>query len=417
MSQNEYDSRFFDEDGNFVKAQWDIDKENEEKKLERKRKRIEKQKAKKEVNRRTAIDERRAEYERAHAEEIERRRKREEMMNLPDWIKKMPATPLDAPPTEGNVSKLMYKIKGADAIPEEELKERKINLKKKKMTIENYKKIHRNLSYKQKTGHIAIVPLSTEIGSSMITRALSRAFKESRGDLGSTFCIDLGKRGNDLGKWFDAPSKKVMTVRTLINRLHDGYISDLTPREVLPIADMEKREHCIINRDEKEYRINMEMEDTITLYEFMDISSGIVLYDCDPKNLDVLVPMLSLSQTVIFLLPTSNHAGALLAGVFEDVQDFFSPEEIEEIKDKTIVIMSGNKTSMSSSSAVSKLLTATKKSASLSGIETNRSFVIPFDRGLKKAPLQWDKLSFATKNSIREICAKSMDIVIGEENE
>ena len=47
------------------------------------------------------------------------------MMALPDWIKKMPAVPLDAPPEDGNMSKMMYKIRGANAIPEEELRRNK----------------------------------------------------------------------------------------------------------------------------------------------------------------------------------------------------------------------------------------------------------------------------------------------------
>lgn len=417
MKQDEYDSRFFDEDGNFVKAQWDIDKENEEKKRLRKEEKLEKRKIKKEIDRRTRIDQRRAEYERKHQEELERRKKREEMMALPDWIKKMPAVPLDAPPEDGNMSKMMYKIRGANAIPEEELRRRKINLKKKKLTIENYKKIHRSFSYENNTGQVAIISLSTDIGSSMITRALSYAMKESRGDLGSVFSIDLARRGSDLGKWFDTPSKKVMTVRNVVNRIHDRTIDGLTPQEVIPIADITKKEHFLLNRDQKEYRIEMEMEDTISLYEFMDSSSGVVFYDCDYKNLEVIVPLMALCETVIFLIPSSNHAAALLAGIFEDVDDFFSTEEIEEIKDKSIVLMSGNVPAMGKSSAVNKMSHATKKSAEISGINPNKTYVVPFDRELKEAPIKWSKLNFSTKNVFREICSSIIDLVIGEEDE
>lgn len=409
-----FSSEFYDEEGNFVRTQMDIDREKKKLAEQKKKEEAEKQQALREVKRRAVIDKRRQDYERAHEEELERRRKREYMMSLPAWIKSMPAVALDAPPeTGGNMAKMMYKMRGASAIPEEELEERRKNLARKKHTIELYGNIHQVFPYGKKAAHIAVIPLATKIGSSMVSRCISQAMKESRGDLGSSFVVDFAVAGNRLAQWYSTTTKQVLTLKILLNRILDQSLYGLTPPEVLPIVDKQRREHTVLNRKDPNYRLDVGIEEATSIYQFMSLGSGVVIYDCDRKDPEVVNAMSMLSDTLVLLVPASSQAAVLVAGFFADLEEFYTPQEIIDIKEKTIIAISGTSKSMGTTKGLKQLDEVARRCAEITGVKQSRRIAIPYDPALRRPPLYWSKLHFGTKHAFRKLCAMAIVDVAG----
>mgnify|MGYP002713378941 CR=1 FL=1 len=418
---NDY-SDFFDENGELVETQWEKEQRLQREQEEARERKKQHRKDLQEVNRRIGIDDQIAKYQEDTERKLENRRKREEYMNMPQWIKDLPRTPMTAPPTEGTKEMMRYKLTKKVTLTESEERKRRVENARVKSSMELYKKISQEIPHQ--TTSVSVISIQPGFGSTSLTAGLSLALSESRMHKGPTFSIDLGSENNDMEKWFFKPNKShTIGVKNIVNQVtrdNENALKDIGSTEILPayskgnfylINDKgKKREDFKNNTIRKVARLHQYIVDTTP-------NHGVILFDCDPMNMELVLTSLALTTTHIFLIPANSKADVLLIDFFNKISDVFTnQEEIDKILDNSIVVLVGRSPKMAGKEASIAMKSLVVKSAKSVGIDEDRTFVIPFDKSLTKPPIKWSQVSFVTKHMLRSICAVIVEDAVGIES-
>jgi len=417
---NDY-SNFFDENGELVETQWEKEKRIQREKEEALEKKREHRKKLQEVNRRIGIDDQVAKYQEDSERRLKNRKKRDEYMNMPQWIKDLPRTPLSAPPTEGTKEMMRYKLTKKVTLTESEENRRKVENSRVKSSMDLYKRISQEIPYQSTS--VSIISIQPGFGSTSLTSGLSMAMSESRMQKGPTISIDLGSEDNDLNQWFFKPnSSRKVGVKNIVNQVirdNGNALQSIGSTEVLP--SYSKGNFYLVNdkgKKREEFQENT-VKKIANLYKYIVDTTpnhGVILFDCDPSNMELIITSLALTTTHIFLIPANSKADVLLIDFFNKISEVFTnQEEIDNILDNSMVVLVGRTPKMSGKEATIAMKSLAAKSAKAVGIEEDRAMVIPFDRAFVEPPLKWGRVSFATKHMLRGICANIVEDAIGKE--
>lgn len=409
-------SDFFDENGELVETQWE-----REQRLQREaeeaadRKRAHRQQLH-EVNRRIGIDEQLAEYYETTERKMENRKKRDEYMNMPKWIKELPRTPMSDPPTEGTKEMMKYKLTKKVTLTENEANRRKSQNSRLISSMDLYRRISRQIP--NETTSVSIISIQPGFGSTSLTAGLSMALSESRMHHGVTFSVDLGGKNNAFGTWFFKPNQsRRVNVKNIVNQVtREGYgaLRGIGSTEIFP--SYEKGNSYLVNEQGKkreEFHSNT-IQKLVGLQKYVvdttQTNKGVILYDCDPENQELVLTALALTTTHVFLIPANSRADVLFIDFFNKIREVFtSQDEIDHILDNSIIVLVGRNQKMSGKKASVAMKQLTEKVASSVGIEKDRTFVVPFDPAMTKPPMEWNRVGFATKHMLRSIAACIVD--------
>lgn len=414
MASKYSDEDFFDEDGNLVNTSWQLDQQQAEAVEEKKRAQEEKMSVMRETNRRLAVDNRLADFEKSVSESQHRRHIREQWMALPTWIKKMPRTPLTAPPTEGRKEKIKYSMTGKVSLTEAERGRRIRNLKRVQVAIKDYETIHRPFPEGASMVPVAVVPLFPGVGSTMISRGISRAFAENRLDYGISAVVDLGGGDNRLPAWYEKVGRKAVMMKSILRLIRD-YTGPL-PHMNETFQRGGEGEYLLENHPAPERRIDPGIEDVVDIYRYMRPTKGVGIFDCDSQDKDSMLASVALAKTRIFVLPIAADAHKKLAALFEEIRESVGEDRYQKIVDNSVLVISGLTPSTGTEKGKRILSQILSKSADTVGIDPDRTILIPHDKALDDPPLAWDSLKFSTAHTFRWLAGRIVSDVVGEPN-
>lgn len=417
---NDY-SDFFDENGELFETQWEKEKRLQREKEEAKEQKKEHRKKLQEVNRRIGIDDQLAQYQEDTERKLRNRQKRNEYMNMPQWVKDLPRTPMSAPPTEGTKEMMRYKLTKKVTLTDAEANRRKVENARVKSSMELYKRISQEIP--NQTTSVSIISIQPGFGSTTLTTGLSLALSESRMQKGPTISIDLGPEDNTMDNWFFKPNKsRSIGVKNIVNQVirdNENALQSIGSTEILPAYS--KGNFYLINdkgKKREEFKTNT-VKKIANLYQYIVDTTpnhGVILFDCDPENMELVLTTLALTTTHIFLIPANSKADVLLIDFFNKISEVFTnQEEIDRILDNSLVVLVGRSPKMTGKEASIAMKSLAEKSAKSVGIDGDRAFVVPFDRALAKPPMKWSQVSFATKHMLRNICAVIVEDAVGNE--
>lgn len=397
---------FFDADGNLINTAWGQEEDRKQELLDREKAEKSRVEAKREASRHMAVEEQRMLTD-SKAESIRRRRAmRDEWTLMPKWIKSMPRVPMNAPPTEGRLEKMRYSVTGKVTLTEDERKRREAALTRLSAAMDTHRKIHRALPPGTPMSPVTVISLGSGIGGSMLTRAMSKALVMSRGDMGTYAAVDLARAGSSLSRWYSGGEKERATLRHVLAQSQNPQLSDLRVVDLFPPGG--QGEHYLANSADVYRRATPSAYDVMFLYKFMRSTPGIGFFDCDDDNMEALTVAASMSTSIVFVLPLSKDAPALLADMVVRMR-----EEFGEIADKalsrSIIVVSGSKPRAASKEALATMKALGVSSAKKAGLPENRVVVIPFDKALATPPLKWEAVGFPAAHAIRTICGMLVD--------
>lgn len=419
MPENEgFDnSQFFDDEGNLIGTSWGLRAEMEEEKERKEQELREKKKKRRELNRRVAIDNSQAEFMDQHEKTMQKRKIKEKWMSMPMWIRKMPRVPLSAPPTQGRKEILLTKMTGNVHLTEEEKKKRIRDLKRLKLAIADYESIHRLFDNGLRMLPTAIISFGEEVGGTMVTRSMSSAIAESRGDYGKVVSFDFSVAGNKFSEWFGISNDQ----HAYMKSVYKWIMSQSNSFGVDFIPTSNGTEYHLANRHEKNRRIPPTDDVVVSLYKSVIGEQGVLLMDCDYREEEAALVAAILSATPIFVVPLHKNA-------ISRIQDFFttleqrgvSQEKIRSMKNNCIVIASSIVPEMSDKKGrevVKSFLGKLTEECGIDGGNNNERVIhIAYDKGLNYKNFNWRKLSFATQHSIRSVCGMVIGDVAVEES-
>lgn len=406
--------QFFDEDGNLIQTAWGLKAEQEEEEERKRNEEQEKLRKRKELNRRAAIDNSQAEFMDQHEKALKKRKIREEWMTLPSWIKKMPRTPLSAPPTYGNKEMFLTKITGKTHLSDKERKERTKNLTRVKMSVSVYHAIHRNLAV-DKLDPVMIMSMGEDAGGTMVTRGVSAALFESRGDLGTVVSMDFSPAGSKFDEWFGLSSNNFVSMKTV----HRWFTTQENHLGVESIPTNNGVEYHLSNRPEKNKRLPLDISAVVDMYKAIINEKGFMLMDCDRREQEIAAVAATLSVTPVFVVPINKSAITEINTFFDNLRAMGASEEkISELKTNAIIVASSVVPEMSSSQGRDAIKSFLGKVAEECGIDggkdDERLIHLYYDKGLQEKPMRWKNLGFLAKHSFRSIAALIVDDVAQE---
>lgn len=417
---NDY-SDFFDENGELVETQWEREQRLQREKDEAREQKREHRKQLQEVNRRIGIDDQLAKYQEDAERKLQNRQKRDEYMNMPQWVKDLPRTPMSAPPTEGTKEMMRYKLTKKVTLTKSEENRRKVENARVKSSMDLYRRISQNIP--NKTTGVSIISIQPGFGSTALTAGLSMAISESRMQKGPTISVDFGAENNTMNQWFFKPnaSRKV-GVKNIVNQVirdNENALQSIGCTEILPAYS--KGNFYLINdkgKKREEFQNNT-VKKIANLYRYIVDTTpnhGVMLFDCDPENTELVLTTLALTTTHIFLIPANSKADVLLIDFFNKISEVFTnQEEMDTILDNSMVVLVGRTPKMSGKDASMAMKSLAVKAAQSVGIDENRAMVVPFDKAFVNPPMKWSQVSFATKHMLRGICANIVEDAIGNE--
>lgn len=417
---NDY-SDFFDENGELVETQWEKEQRLQREKEEAKEQKREHRKHLQEVNRRIGIDDQLAKYQEDAERRLQNRQKRDEYMNMPQWVKDLPRTPMSAPPTEGTKEMMRYKLTKKVTLTKSEENRRKVENARVKSSMDLYRRISQDIP--NQTTSVSVISIQPGFGSTTLTAGLSMAMSESRMQKGPTISIDLGPENNTMDQWFFKPnSSRKVGVKNIVNQVirdNENALQSIGSTEILPAYS--KGNFYLVNDKGKKREDfqNNTVKKIANLYRYIIDTTpnhGAVLFDCDPDNAELILTALALTTTHIFLIPANSKADVLLIDFFNKISEVFTnQEEMDAILDNSMVVLVGRNPKMSGKDASMAMKSLAVKSAQAVGIDKDRAMVVPFDKAFVKPPMKWSQVSFATKHMLRCICANIVEDAIGNE--
>lgn len=393
---------FFDEDGNIITTQRDIELK---KKQDAERKRQEEEQRRKELhdfNKDIAIDKRSQQLEEEYERERKKQQEQEEWMKLPEWIKNMKVVPLDAPPTEGRKEKLLYSVTKKVELTDHERQYREKLLRRRNTAMEQHTILSQDLPDNAPLSPVTIISTGKQSGGTTMTRCLSDALQMSRENTSMTVSIDLSSAGSDMYTVFNktAPS---LNMRIFLKRYKNNSTT-LPPVSILPTCRINQQEFFLDNRDNSRNRIEPSMDDVVSIYKTLRQYKGFVLFDCDTMNMDATKTAMLFSNNVIFVVEPRSESIAAVAETLQHYRQFArgSAQALRVINNIDIVLLAQDPRLMTRDNlmVIQQLL---HKTCDDNGLDHSRSHIIPYDKGLSVHPMSIRTCSYATTSRIRDI--------------
>lgn len=402
-------SKFFDENGNLVMTQKDIDRMEEERRRKEEEEELQRKKELISLNKDIELDKRSQEI----AEKYRNKKKREETLKkwsqMPEWLRRIKVTPMSSPPTEGKKEMLLYKLTKKVELTDDERARRVKQAKTLAQALDDHNKIHQELPNGTPLSPVTVVSVSHGTGGSTLTRALSAAMQMSRYDLGNSFSVDMSSSDSVFTKLF-AKTPARMTLRIFLNVVKTGKYMTADPTTFIPSSDAHPREHFLDNIDDISRRVEPGISDVIESYRYLQDQEGFIFFDCDYKNIDAVMGSMLLSNSVVFVVEPIEDNVNIVKDIVERYRDFVDndPQPMEVVNNIRLVFMASDKRFMTKDNimALKKLLA--KMAGSLS-IDSDKTYLVPYDKALSVHPVQFDKCRTYTSHIIRSIAGGIVD--------
>jgi len=407
------DDDFFDEDGNLKATSWTL-REHKAQEEEKKKKQEEKRKKRmKQINRKMAIDERSSRIEKQREEDKKKRSLKDNWLLMPQWIKKMPRTSLQAPPTEGVKEKALYALTKKVTLTEDEENKRKAQLKRLKIAIDDYESIHREFPEGTRLSPITVVSLGNDAGGTIISRSLSAVIAQSRNDLGNVVTMDFSHPDSELHNLYGTFGKENVnrktTMRHIVKQLgvlrHDGY----SFTDVYPIGG--DHEYYLDNFAEPERRVDIGIKEVAGLYKFMRKTEGVCIFDCDLSNIDALITSMIMSSAAIFVVPLRRDTDQKFQDLLAELKQNMSDKDYTNIINNAQVVFSASNPKMMEEKNLKNIKKFLYKLTKENNIPTD-PIIIPFDKAVKTVPFRVERMKFSTSHIFRKIAGKCIDFII-----
>lgn len=417
------DEEFFDEEGRLIKTSWTMEEDRRKEEEDRKRRQREHEKKLAEADRIAGIESKASEVEEKIKENRRVAKLKDEWAIMPRWIKALPRTPLSAPPTDGTVNKLKFKITGKSELTDEERSERIRDLKRLKKSIDIYHSIHQELPYGTMP-IISVIPTSAGSGATVVTRTMSRAIAESRNDLGDVASIDLGTKRNEklhtnsphLSDWFrDKSATRFMNLNSFFRVIEQQHISEYSVVELF--AKASPGEYYIVNSGGNSRRkIDPSIKDIIRLRDFLnnEKNNGVALVECDSLDRDSLIASALASYCCVFVVDVSQGVNTFVDFIRDfgaDILDVVDPDTFEGIIRNSIIVGNINSEDMMTKKGLKQATDILRECARKIKVDDSQTFLLPFEYCLASPPLDWGRMSWSGKTSIRKICGKAIETV------
>lgn len=410
-------SEYFDEDGNLISTSWKKEEEEKQRKKQQEEEEKRRGKLRKEIKRRAAMDNSRDKFLEEHERKQRERSIKEEWMELPQWIKKMPRTSLSEPPTEGSFNMMKYKMTGKVQLTEEEEKRRKKQLKKVKLAMDMHRKIAREVMF----SGVAYVPVvgfgsdDSHIGSTAVTRCIMKSLSDSRPGIDALLAVDFGDSKNNFSDWFTNGSMQYVFLNHFIGWIKSGNESYDTGM----FSVVDGRQMFLSNHKGGKQRVNVSIDTIATAYSFLNknIRRGFIIADHDINEAEGSLAGITLATTPVFVVPIERNAAQKISTMLSILESSVSSERFDTIKKRVVLVTNSASSDLAEPKArdiVSKFLDSVAREC---GLNTSRTVNIPYDTGLTRKPLQWQKVSFPTQHMIRTICSFIIDDLIEDYGE
>ena len=397
---------FFDEDGNIIETSWGIE---EKKRKQAQQQRIEEEEHNRkirEANRRISIDEENARIAEKRLAAKKKRLTHDEWMSMPVWVKSMPRTPLNAPPTEGRKEKLVYSMTGKVTLTESERKRRKVQANRLLTAMDDHRKLSQDINTNDIIP-VSIVSLSQGAGGTMLTSMLSKVMHMSRPMGEIQFSVDFGPRGNKFSDYFGSEQLRAVFMNNIINFINDDTVGGYTVSELIPSVN--SSEYYLPNHPSVSRYVAPEITHAAGIYRWARHTNGFMFFDCDSDNTDATAACLMLSLSVVIVVPPSNDALSLLDDFYNSVSLLLGDDAMRKIMSRAIIVVSGDRPALGVKSGVEQMRKLVYSVAQKIGSKSTRGFVIPFDRGLQSTPLDESGLLFHTMHITRLIGGTIVD--------
>lgn len=400
---------YLDENGNIIETSWERKQREQELREAKKRAALEEKRKAKEFERISKIDQNNIEYGNIIEDKKRKRQLREKRIGLPAWIKEMPVTPLSAPPTQGKMNKARYKATKKVVLTTEEHNQRVKNLRRVKESTEIYKDIAQKLP--RSINSIAIVPLGSGSGSTVLTRALSEAIHESRKNLatsqdkkiGNVFVVDCAREKNDLIRWYGNKKTIYSYLYSFFNYINEK--GSYPPSIEFVFPEGAEGQYFLKNSPDKNAFVELTIGKMTQLIEYVEMNRGTAIYECDPNNQESTFAAVLAAQYVIFVAPVSNKTPDKI-GEFARTLSAIEPDRAEEIMRNSSVVTMGTNKSFNTKKGLGIIKKIHQACAASSHIDDDRFFYVPFDAAMSSPPLKWKSVSYVTKTRIRKIAAQ-----------
>ena len=394
--------QFFDEDGNILTTQRDIDML---KKQEEQAKKDAEEAQKKEVRsleRDLAMDKKSQELSDLYEKDKQRQREQEEWMRLPEWIKMIKTIPLDDPPTEGKKEKLLYTLTKRVELTDNERKRREKMIHLRDQAIDDHEKITRELPENSPLCPVTVISTSRGAGGSSITRCISDALQMSREGGSACVSIDLSGADSELFSFFrNTPPR--MNMRNFLR----SYLTEhrnVPPAVILPKSETNQQEFFLENSDSVSRRMEPSVKDVANIYSALRDMEGFILFDCDTQNMGATCTAMLLSNTIVFAVDPLQESMDNVTKTINEYKKFVENKThaMNVLNHVLIVLTAQDKRLMTRDNLVTikKML---NNVCDTLGMDHDRGHIIPYDKALSVHPFSIRGARLSTAHRIRSI--------------
>lgn len=402
---------FFDEDGNLIMTQRDIDERKRQQQEAENQKKRESDAAKRSVAREIQQDIKLQNLEEKYEKEKILEESQKMWAHRPMWLRAMKnaTVPLSDPPTEGRKEMLKYKLTGKVSLTDEEKRRRVKALKIVKQAVNDHEMIHVELPENIGLVPITVVSMGKGAGGSSFTKMLSSAFQMSRYDYSSCISVDLSGDESTLYKYFSKTPPK-MTLRFLLKVIGNKNYSTLEPENIIPVSN-NPREFYIENIDNKIHRMEPKIPDVIKIYKFLKHMSGFVIFDCDRNNKDALIGSMAISDHIVFVVEPSTSTVDDINSIIQEYKSVVDDNEQQKIlKNIHIVFTVSNKKIMTKNNlkAVQNLVNTVAQDV---GTRFN-PYIIFYDNAFRMEPINLAQAKPYSAHPVRQVAGNIVQSIL-----
>lgn len=409
----DYD-KFFDEDGNLVMTQKDIDRLQAEREQQEKEQEQQRRREMIELNKNLELDEKSQEIAKKYRDQKKRQETLKKWAERPEWLRNMKVTPLSAPPTEGTKEMLLYKLTKKVELTSDERKRREKQAKNLAQALNDHNKIHQELPPGSPLAPVTVVSVSHGTGGTTMTRCLSAAMQMSRYDFGNSFSVDMSFKNSEFAPKFGKSfNNSVMRLRLFLKAMRDKKYASLDPTTIIPASPDNPREYFLDNLDKDSFRVEPGIADVVDFYNSIRGQEGFLFFDCDYYNMDALMGSMILSNTVIFVVEPLTDNIHKVQEIIDRYKLFVDedPNSMQVIDNAKLVIMANDKRFMTKNNLHSLKRVLNKMAGELS-IEQESTYLVPFDKSLGTSPLSFNNANLYTAHVIRSIAGEIVEDAI-----
>lgn len=401
-------SKFFDEDGNIIMTQRDLDRinrEREEARLEEERKQKE---SLREMNKELEQDEKSRRFEERFLENKRQKAIQQDWSNKPLWLKKMKeeVIPLDDPPTEGKKEMLKYKLSRKVELTESEKRDRIKIMRNFKQALDDHNNIDLPLPNGSPLSPVTIVSLGNGSGGSTLTKCISSALQLSRSQYGNCISIDLSGHDSAFSKYYTKHQSR-MNLRFFLKAITSDKYASISPESIIDNSN-NRREMFLSNIDDLNSRVTAGIPDVINIYKYLRQLEGFILFDCDYNNMDALLSSMILSNNVIFVVEPLEECAEKIKDILSRYRELVGndPNSLDILNNIDIVIMANDARLMTKNNLVA-LNSLVKLIGSKVGVYDEDSMhLVYYDKALTKYPIEFQNVKPFTAHPIRVLTGK-----------